>query len=159
MKIISEDTLDQIVERFDDSDQAYVQAVEQMESEQPVLLGYLFTDEFEAYTQDEKEYLLMLTTIIFTAIRDTNAGALPPVTVQALSAAEEQNWAKLEGISAKSFNERMDIFFEDYIQEELLAFVEDALADDDEDPIVTKEAREPLFVTLKTIIDCLAQAS
>ncbi|MEO0876376.1 MAG: hypothetical protein AAFY48_17390, partial [Bacteroidota bacterium] len=39
-------------------------------------------------------------------------------------------------------------------EEELLALVEDAILDDDESP-VTNEGREPIFVSLKSIIDCL----
>lgn len=154
---MTEDILDQVVERFDDSDAAYEKAVEAMETEQPVLLGYLFSEEFDAFTQDEKEYLLMLSTIIWAAVKEAN-GEVETVSEVALSEAEEHNWTRLEGVTAKRFSERMDVFFEDYAQEDLLAFVEDALADDEEDPIVTKEAREAIFVTLKTVIDCLTAA-
>lgn len=157
MKIVTEDILDQIVERFDDSDAAYEQAVETMEREQPILLGYLFSEEFEAFTQDEKEYLLLLSTIIWTAVKEANS-ELPQVTEKAIADAEEQNWVKLEGVTAQRFHERVDPFFENYAQEDLLAFVEDALMDDEEDPIVSKEAREAMFVTLKTVIDSLTAA-
>ena len=154
MKIVTEDILDQIVERFDDSDAAYEQAVETMEREQPILLGYLFSEEFEAFTQDEKEYLLLLSTIIWTAVKETNTD-IPQVAEKAIADAEEQNWVKLEGVTALRFHERVDPFFENYTQEDLL---EDALMDDEEDPIVSKEAREAMFVTLKTVIDSLTAA-
>ncbi|HMN89044.1 MAG TPA: hypothetical protein PKE68_03425 [Saprospiraceae bacterium] len=52
-------------------------------------------------------------------------------------------------------NDRLNVFFDQYLQEDLLAFIEEALADDDDDPIVTKEAREGMFVVLKTLTDCL----
>ncbi|MFN7115355.1 MAG: hypothetical protein ACK4TA_01065 [Saprospiraceae bacterium] len=156
MKVITEDIVDQIVERFDDSDAAYEQAVETMEAEQPVLMGYLFSEEFEAFTQDEKEYLLLLATIIWQAVKESN-GNVPQVSEKALADAEEQNWSKLEGVTAQRFHERLDVFFDEYPQEDLLAFVEDALVDDEEDPIVTKEAREAMFITLKTVIDTLTQ--
>ncbi len=158
MKIVTEDILDSVVERFDDSDAAYESAVEALEQEQPVLLGYLFSEEFEAFTQEEKEYVLLLSTIIWSAIKEANGGTVAAVTEKALMEVEEQNWAKLEGITIPHFHERMDVFFDNYAQEDLLAFVEDALADDEEDPMVTKEAREAIFVTLKTVIDCLAAA-
>jgi hypothetical protein len=58
----------------------------------------------------------------------------------------------LEPVKSKPFQHKADVFFKDYPQEDLLAFVEDALADD-EDSEVTKEGREPMFVALKTIID------
>lgn len=156
MKLVSENTLDQIVERFDDSEAAYEKAIEDFEKAQPILLSYLFSEEFEAFMPDEKEYMLMLSTIIYTAVKEEN-GDIPMVDEKVIADAEESNWAKLEDLNSKRFNERLDVFFQDYDQEDLLAFVEDALAEDEEDPIVTKEAREPMFVTLKTVIDCLTK--
>lgn len=156
MKFVTEDIIDQIVERFDDSDAAYEQAVETMEREQPVLMGYLFSEEFDAFTQDEKEYLLLLSTIIWQAAKESN-GELAQVSEKTIADAEEANWTKLEGVNGQRFHERLNVFFDEYPQEDLLAFVEDALVDDDEDPIVSKEAREAMFVTLKTVIDSLIQ--
>jgi len=49
----------------------------------------------------------------------------------------------------------LDIFFKDYPQEDLLAFAEDALTEDDDSP-VTAEGREPMMVFLKTAIDVMA---
>lgn len=157
MRIITEDIIDRVVERFDDSDAEYEKAVTALEEEQPVLMGYLFSEEFEAFTQDEREYLLMLAIITWTSVKETG-DAVPEITEQALADAEEKNWAKLEAATAKHFNDRLDVFFNDSQQEDLLAFLEDALADDDEDTIVTQEAREPIFVTLKSVIDCLTAA-
>lgn len=157
MSFVSQDIIDAIVERFDDSEAAYEQAIEQFEQTQPILLSYLFSEEFEVFTSDEREFTLMLAVIIFTAVAEVRE-PLPQIDEAAIANAEEQNWAKLEGVSARQFSERIDVFFQDYPQEELLAFVEDALADDDEDPIVTKEAREAIFITLKTVIDCLTAA-
>ncbi len=156
MQFVSEEVLDNIVERFDDSEAAYEKAIEAFEKEQPILLSYLFSEEFEVFTSDEKEFMLLLATIIFTANRDVN-GAQLQVDEKAIADAEETNWAKLEGVTANHFHERIDVFFQDHPQEDLLAFVEDALADDEEDPIVTKEAREAMFVSLKTVIDCLTK--
>lgn len=156
MKLVSENTLDQIVERFDDSEAAYEKAIVDFEKAQPILLSYLFSEEFEVFTADEKEFMLMLSTIIYTAVKEEN-GDIPLIDETAIADAEEANWAKLEDLSSKRFNERLDVFFQDYEQEDLLAFVEDALAEDEEDPIVTKEAREPMFVTLKTVVDCLTK--
>ncbi|MDX1940798.1 MAG: hypothetical protein SFU99_09625 [Saprospiraceae bacterium] len=156
MQFVSEEILDKIVERFDDSESAYEKAVEQFELSQPILLSYLFSEDFEVFTSDEKEFMLLLATIIFSANQEVN-GTRPQIDEKAIADAEEANWAKLEGANVSRFHERLDIFFKDYEQEDLLAFVEDALADDDEDPIVTKEAREAMFVTLKTVIDCLTK--
>lgn len=157
MQLVSEQILDDIVERFDDSEAAYEEAIQTFEEEQPALLGYLFTEDFDVFTTDESEFMLLLATIIFVANREVN-GPRPPLDEKTIADFEEANWAKLESVTATRFNDRLDIFFKDYPQEDLLAFVEDALADDEEDPIVTKEAREAMFVALKTVIDCLTAA-
>ncbi|MBK7873027.1 MAG: hypothetical protein IPJ74_21325 [Saprospiraceae bacterium] len=156
MQFVSEEVLDNIVERFDDSESAYEKAVEQFEQSQPILLSYLFSEDFEVFTSDEKEFMLLLATIIFSANQEVN-GLRSQIDEKAIADAEEANWAKLEGANVSRFHERLDMFFDDYGQEDLLAFIEDALADDEEDPIVTKEAREAMFVTLKTVIDCLTK--
>lgn len=154
MKFISENVLDRIVERFDDSDAEYEKAVEAFQKAQPVLFSYLFSEDFDVFTGDEREYMLMLSTIMHQAIVAEN-GEQPPVNEKQLGEAEEKNWELMQGVSANRFEERLDPFFQDYRQEDLLAFIEDALADDEEDPIVTKEAREAMFITLKTFVDCL----
>ncbi|MFK8104727.1 MAG: hypothetical protein AB8G15_19570, partial [Saprospiraceae bacterium] len=72
---------------------------------------------------------------------------------------EEDNWEKLENVPAGSFRDRLDVFFKDYPQEDLLAFAEDALVEEEEDSDInlTKEGKELMFVALKTIIDCLTR--
>jgi hypothetical protein len=86
-------------------------------------------------------------------------GKLPPLSKNALEAAEEANWESLESVTAKRFRDRMTPFFEGYDQEDLLAFVEDSLTEDEEDTenVVTKEGREPMFVALKSVIDALTK--
>lgn len=82
-------------------------------------------------------------------------GIFETVEVEIFEDAEEKNWELLEaGTSAQSFRERLDVFFEKTSQEDLLAFVEDALSDS-EDGLTTKEGREVVFVFLKSVIDCL----
>ena len=55
---------------------------------------------------------------------------------------------------SRKFNEKIDPFFKDYPQEDLLAFVEDSLVQD-EDSEITNEGRDYIFIALKTIIDSL----
>jgi hypothetical protein len=74
---------------------------------------------------------------------------------------EEGNWTQLNDAVGKNFRQKLDGFFEDYPQEDLLAFVEDSLViskegEESDDFEISKEGREPIFVALKTIIDCLA---
>ncbi len=155
MKIISEQAIEEAAAWLDESEERYEQAIQQLREEQPVVLSYLFSETFDAFTQREKEFSLYLTLVVYLAVtRENGEKPLPPVSEQQLSKAEEHNWELAQGIQSKRFHERLDVFFQDSPQEELLAFAEDALSDES-DEWVTKEGREALFISLKSIIDTL----
>lgn len=152
---IPEALIDRITDELGGSDQAFLEALEEMKKSQPILTAYLFTEDTEALTNTEREWLLYLAVVIFKAA-SSQLDYLERVNEETVLKAEELNWELLQQSTANSFHERLNVFFENYTQEDLLAFVEDALVDDDEDGFVTREGREPLFVTLKTVIDVLA---
>ena len=155
--MISEHLVEQAAEILQDSEESYDRTVEAFQQDQPVLLSYFFTENFQAFTQNEKEYLLYLMLVIWKAV-SLSGEEYSTITEQQLSEAEDRNWDKLQGVKAKGFHERLNIFFSQYAQEDLLAFVEDALAEEDNDVLVTKEGREAMFVSLKSAIDCLTGA-
>ena len=102
--------------------------------------------------EDEQGYLQYLALIIHESFSKVN-GQIDPISEDELGEAEEANTEILEAQSAQSFRERMTPFFENYPQEDLLALVEDALMEEEE--MLTKEGREPMFIAMKTLIDCL----
>lgn len=161
MKFVSEQLIDQVALSLESSSGAYEGAVEQLREEQPVVLAYLFNDELKVFTQAEKEYLLYLVLVLWKSIEGANPGEIPAVSANAFTEKEEKNWALLQEQKKRSFREKLDVFFEQYAQEDLLAFVEDALVEDEEEDaeaIVTNEGREAIFVILRTIIDCWTKA-
>jgi hypothetical protein len=119
------------------------------------LMGYVFSEDFDLLTQEERELMLYLMLVIWQSIlRD--GGEVEPVSKLALEDAEERNWELLDTVKENRFRERITVFFDDSDQEDLLAFVEDSLVDDD-DSTVTQEGREPIFVALKSVIDILTK--
>lgn len=125
-----------------------------LEEKQPILLSYLFSENLEVFTQQEREYMLFLLSVVWESVYKV-WGDQAEVTEDKLAKAEEHNWDLLKDVKARQFRERLNVFFADQpAEEELLAFVEDAILDDEESP-VTGEAREHLFVTLKSMIDAL----
>ena len=156
MKYVDETVIDRIVDGFSQSEVVIEGNLRALEQEQPELLDYLFSDEATVFTQPERDLLLYLVLVICAASQEVN-GPLPLIDQEQLSAAEEHNWELLEGISSHRFRERLDVFFDNTSQEDLLAFVEDSLLDDEESE-VTKEGREPLFVLAKSLIDALDEA-
>lgn len=154
--MVEEFIIDETTEELSASERALEHTLDLMNQEQPTLLAYLFSENFEAFTESERELLLFLTSVIWKSVFRV-WGTQDEVTEAQLATAEERNWALLQSVNARQFRERATIFFEDHPEEEeLLAFVEDAVADDEEEGSpVSDEGREPLFVTLKSIIDCL----
>jgi len=146
--------IDEVTEELSASEKALEHTLERMNQEQPMLLAYLFSENFEAFTESEREFLLFLTTVIWKSVFRV-WGSQAKITEPLLAEVEERNWDLLQAVSARDFRERVTVFFDQYpAEEELLAFVEDAIMDDEESP-VTVVGREPLFISLKSIIDCL----
>jgi hypothetical protein len=151
---VSEDIIDEVVVAFETID--FEQEVAVLGEKQPVLLAYVLSEDFELLTNDERDWLLYLVLVIWNACEKVH-GEIGPLSKNALETADELNWERLEHVTAKRFRDRMTPFFEGYKQEDLLAFVEDSLTEDEEDTenVVTKEGREPMFVALKSVIDAL----
>jgi len=158
MKVINSNVIDAVIEELENlSDEQYEQHMENFASAQPVLVAYLFNEEnFHLLTDEEKGFLQYLALIAWTAIVKT-VGNVEAVSEEAIGEAEEKNYAVLEQSTAKKFRDRLDPFFDNYPQEDLLAFAEEAVLEDEDDPeaLVSKEGREPIFVAMKTIIDVL----
>lgn len=152
MKFVSEQTIDQVAEELGASESNFEQAIQDMEIHQPVLLAYLFSENFSLFTDREREYLLFLVTVLYRSAKRVNE-QLPTIEEEELSLMEENNWNLLQGVRGRKFHDRLDVFFQNHPQEDLLAFVEDALSDV-EDGYVTKEGREAIFVAVKSIVDC-----
>ena len=148
---ISETIIDNVVAALEEAD--FEQEITDFTDEYPVLIEYWGAEDFTLLTQDERELMLYLLLVLTKSVEQAQ-GELPPLSDEALENAEERNWERLETVTSKLFRDRMDVFFDNYPQEDLLAFVEDNLVED-EDSVVTKEGREPMFVALKSVIDVL----
>ena len=158
-QFISERIIEQQALAVSNAQDDFDALVEHFKTAQPIFLGYLFSESFRILTQEEREFLLYLALVIWKSCEE-GFGDLPVITQQLLEEKEEANWTKLNESVAKHFREKLDNFFEGYPQEDLLAFVEDALViseegEEAEDFEVSKEGREPIFIALCTLIDCL----
>ncbi len=160
MKFVPEKVIDAVAERLGSSDAELVDAVNTLQIHQPALLPFLLGEENDsAFSESEREFMLYLLAVIWKSSLEVN-GPQQVIDPDALSEAEEQNWEQLEAVQAKRFRERLDVFFSGTPQEDLLAFLEDCLTEDEEEEGigVSKEGREPIFVLLKSVVDCLDRA-
>jgi len=152
---ITEEIIDRITETLNNEENSYDEAIGDMQAKQPILFSYLLSESFKLLIKEESEYLLYLALVIWKAV-DTKVTEMPLLDSAKIEEIEERNWTLFNETNARRFKEKLDAFFDKYPQEDLLAFVEDALVDD-EDSFVTKEGKELLFIGLRTTIDALCQ--
>lgn len=159
MKIIKDATIDGIIESLDTFDDVYDRYVNDFVKQQPTIASFLESEHAGILSDEERDFLEYLALVIYKCVEKAHKN-VPTVSEEQLGEAEEYNWDLLEQTKGKSFTERLDIFFDGYAQEDLLAFVEDSIVFDPDDEeanleFLTDEGREPIFIILKTIIDAL----
>lgn len=155
MQFIPEDIIEAVVEALEESEETPEMQIEQLEKEQPMLLAYLANEQFDTLTEEERSYLFYLTWVMYQSAKSSEqVKVLPMITEDALGEAEEANWEIYLNNTSKDFRRRLDTFFKATEQEDLLAFLEDALIDDD-DATITEAGRDLLFIGLKTVMDCI----
>lgn len=155
MKFIPESVIDQSIEALSASDSLDA-AIKELADAQPFLIAYLSSETTTAFSNEEKDFLFFATSVIVSAVEAVEP-ASKILGLEMLTEIEERNFTTLTETKGKEFRERVTVFFENYPQEDLLAFAEDAL-EEDEETLITPEGREYLFVMLKTIIDSFHQS-
>ncbi len=155
MKFIPESAIDKSIEQLSASDSLDA-AIKDLADAQPFLIAYLSSETTAAFSNEEKDFLFFATSVIVSAVEEIEPDARV-LGLEMLTEIEERNFTTLTETKGKTFRDRVTVFFEDYPQEDLLAFAEDALEEDEEN-LITPEGREYLFVMLKTIIDTFHQS-
>ena len=163
MKVVNDQIIDAVIESLDTLEDDYDRQLRELFNRQPVVAAYLDSEQTGILSDEERDFLEYLTLVICKSVEKVEKN-IEAVTEATLEEVEERNWDLLEQAKGTSFSDRMDIFFENYAQEDLLAFVEDSLVYDPDDEeanmeFLTDEGREPMFVILKTIIDALEKTS
>lgn len=150
--MIQESTIERVLGRLESGEDDFAVEIQDFAHSQPNLMTYLTDEENEVFTEGELEILLFGAIVIFQSVTDQLTEP-EPVQGAAIEEAEEANYAVI-GEGKGSFRDRVTPLFEQSKEEELLAFAEDLLVGD-EDNQISNEAREPLFITLKTVVDVL----
>lgn len=152
MVTIPESIINDIIDQYQD-EVKYLNDLKHLSSEQPDLIAFIDQENYSLLTNDEIALLEYLTLVIYFSSMKMIEKTIQ-IQGKSLEAAEEDNWNTFNEITAKSFFNKLDSFFKDYPQEDLLALVEDSIQQD-EDNIVTPVGREIIFVACKSIIDTI----
>ncbi|MEM8585226.1 MAG: hypothetical protein AAGF87_13190 [Bacteroidota bacterium] len=120
--MISEATIERVLERMSEGSEDFAQDLADFGEAQPYLLAYLTQEDTEAFTASEQELLLFAAVIVYQSIVEERS---EPAEVQGekIAQAEEANYQLLQDQKRGSFTDRIDVFFDQYAEEELLAFV------------------------------------
>ena len=148
---VHEKTILKVLERYGAEEIAIASLIESFISKQAHLWKYINDEIIPVLTKKEADYLVFLLLIIENATELSDV-EIPVVEVSEFEEIEEANWEKFEGVKSKKFRARLDPFFEDSKEEDLLAFVEDMLTLEDEDQI-TSIGRDPIFIACASFIE------
>ncbi len=157
--MISEKTIDRVIGQFESEEADYEHTAREFADRQPAILSFLLSEQEGALTDDERDFMLYLAIVVWQSV-EQEGPLTSPVAPKAVSDAEEINWDLMDKAKGRTFRDRLDIFFKNTDQEDLLAFIEDSLTleeveDGGEGISVTREGIEPMFVMLKTVVDVL----
>lgn len=151
MEFIHEDIIDKVVDRLSTKPEELSNIYKELAAEQPVIIALLYSKDLKSLTEKETDLLFFIVAVIYESIKE-KTGHPDRVNREAIEKADDGNWDKMMSAQSGNFRDRITQFFEDYSQEDLLAFTEDVLLDDD-DQIVSGIGREAIFITAKTVID------
>lgn len=155
MKFVSEQEIDSASEKLHEEG-VLDQVLSEFENEQPWLLAFMTADAGPALSADEQDHMMFLALSVWLSLDQDERKALVPLQAQAIEEAEEKIWTLIQEGGNRSFSGLLDSFFERTTQEDLLAFVEDALQLDEDSP-VTSIGREVVVVRLLVMIDLLCE--
>lgn len=127
---ITEQSIEKVLTHIE-QDETYFEAIqEQFFSINEEFISYLTEDIFKSLTEDEMNLLVFLVVIMNQSLGEE--AKENGISMADYMDAEEENWELYEKNIKKSFRERLDPFFEQYKEEDALAFIEDSLQNDDD---------------------------
>jgi hypothetical protein len=152
MQFISENIIDQSIQKYEDAS-VLEQDVKQLREVNPVLMGFISSDRLDLLKPEELYLLEFIVLVVYSSVKNV-LGHDPKIIGKELESFEEVNWETWNQNIVKSPKTAFDAFFNEYPQEDLLAFVEDSVQQDEESPM-TNVGLELIAVTAKSVIDAL----
>ncbi len=140
--MINEERIDKVVDLVSENVEIKIHEFVTGERE---FSGYLLGEDFKLLTEDEKQTMLFIHMVLFFCLSANEDSTFDPDRFQEL---EDNNW-KFFNEQGRSWGEKTEKIFKNYPEEDLLAFVEDMLNDDE----ISSLSQELIFITAKSYID------
>lgn len=149
---INENLIDKIVESIHKEDDSTSQ---KFADEQTVFLELLQTQQFPIMDEEARLMLFFITQVIYLSF-DHAEEEQPEFDMDLYLECEDKNWAVAE--ANKQWEDALDYFFDGYPEEDLLAFTEDMLVEDEDQPPIRDTDKQLIFITAKSYIDQFIQS-
>lgn len=143
--MITEEDIEEVIALFESED-----FEDSFATEEEMYWNYLNSDSFKGLSSAEHQMLFFINSVIYHSCKDLLSDEYE-FDIEEYQTYEEDNWAIRE--DTKKWGDTLDLYFEDYSQEDLLAFVEDMLAQDEDESELSDLGREVIFITAKSYID------
>jgi hypothetical protein len=156
--MIEERIIDSAVDYLESREDEFEALVADFGESQPALLAYIMSESTDVLTSYEKEYLLFLALTVWKSFELDGQGAvLKQIDPLVIEEKEEVFWGWMTESKERAFGDKINPFFEATDEEDLFAFLEDALELEDNEWL-TVQGREAIFVFMATLIESLAHA-
>ena len=154
--MILEKTIEQVILELAEKPEVFESEIQQILEEQEGVAAFILSEGFKLLQDEEYDLFTYLMLVIIKSFQAEKA--VPNIPIETIETIEEKNWDVFSNMGSKPFKEKLDVIFKAYPEEELLAFVEDAIQNDD-DSTLSSVGREIIFVAEKTLIDAFHQES
>jgi len=155
MIAVKEETIVEIMDHLEEKEDDFFQTQEELANAHPAISALLTDENLDLLKEEEYDLLWFVVTIVYQSFKVEN-GAVEAIDLEELGAIEEKNWSLLGENASTPFRDRLDVFFDNYPQEDLLAFIEDSF-ESDEELEISGPSREVLFITAKSCLDAFIQ--
>lgn len=152
MDFISEDKIEGVLELLESRENGIEEGFTELSNEQPAVIQFLASENFKILKENEYDVLVFILVVIYKSCKSDKD--LSEISAQLIESKDEHNWEVYNEKGSQNYTKALDIYFKNYPQEDLLAFVEDTLIDDD-DQTISAVGKEIIFISAKTFLDCL----
>ena len=147
---VTELDIQSTIDTFNASESSPEILLDEIFEEHQGLFHYLHSGILDPLPENDRAFFFFLITVVLKTLLPKLEGGTE-INVKAILDYEEENWT-LFNDQKGLFRTKLDVFFENYQEEDLLSFIEDSLAVDEND-ILSLASRELIFITIKSIID------
>ena len=113
MEFISEGKIEQIIQKYEETDN-FEKDLNELKNENPLLLEFISEERLELLKKEEQALLEFMTVVIYSATK-SSINNIPKIKGLVLEEAEEKNYELWENAGKKSQKTAFDVYFDGYL--------------------------------------------